>query len=207
MRHERSRLREQAWEIAALLLAGAAVLALGRVLSDAPEGASLSSALGIDGSGNGPTAVLVFQLLDCAESREALLPWVEAARMASAPPARSHQGHPTHERGPGGHGPGSRPAETGPRVQGVLVGPMPREERRIDEVLHAAEMAALPTRIDTGGRLEPIVRLLGYRETPVVLVFDEEGRLAAAGPPTRLTPEGWSTAVTSPISSRRGAAP
>ena len=169
--------------IAVLLLASMAVAVLVRAVAGPHREEGLRRTMGLEDGPSTPAAVLVFQLLDCAESRDALLSWMAAGRLTGRPPVqRLDPEAPTHAAA------GSAPEL---RVRGVLVGPLPRDERRTREVLRVAGMTSLPVRLDEGGRVERLARALGYRETPVVLVFDRRGRLVLAGPPSRITPGRW----------------
>ena len=124
-------------------------------------------------SGEAPPAdmhvVLVFQIADCWKARHDLARWSEGQRVAAAAPFR----------------PSSVDSEV--RVVGVLVGPKRYDEAKTQAIL-AESGLRFPIRRDRLGRTEALVRSLGYRRTPVVLVFDGEGRLSSAGPADWLQP-------------------
>lgn len=104
-----------------------------------------------------PAAVVVFQIIDCSDSRHRLAGWRDA--MTSLPLDG-----------------------TTPIVTGVLVGPGSDDEAGTRQILDRAGLG-FPVHRDPSGRVAGFVAALGYGETPVALLFDAAGRLRRAGPP------------------------
>lgn len=106
-------------------------------------------------------AVLVLQIVDCAESRAELARWSRAMAARALDPLAG---------------------SSGPVVMGVLVGPVPDDPAETRRILDQAGLD-FPVRRDSSGRVAGFVRGLGYRETPVALLLDARGRLQRAGAP------------------------
>lgn len=114
-----------------------------------------------------PSAIVVFQIIDCSDSRHRLAGW--GAAMTSL--ARDGTG-PT------------------PVVAGVLVGPGSDDQARTRRILDQAGLG-FPVHRDPSGRVAGFVAALGYGQTPVALLFDATGHLRRAGPPrSLLAPDG-----------------
>lgn len=149
--------------LAAIVLAGALLhLAGSRLLAGPPDAKELLALVGRGARTSGaPSAVLVFQIVDCAESRVELAGWSRAMATSALD---------------------ASPDVARPEVVGVLVGPVPEDDSETRRILDEAGLD-FPVRRDHSGRVAHFVHALGYRKTPVALLLDAHGRLERAGAP------------------------
>lgn len=133
-----------------------------RLLARPPDAGDLLALTGQEATTSGaPSAVLVFQIVDCAESRVDLAGWWKAMTASAL---------------------ASPLASPAPVVVGVLVGPVPEDRSETRRILDEAGLD-FPVRRDRSGRVARFVHALGYRKTPVALLLDARGRLERAGTP------------------------
>lgn len=130
-----------------------------RLRAGPPDATEVLALIGGPATPARPSAIVVFQIIDCSDARHRLAGWGDAMRAL----ARD----------------GEAPA---PAVAGVLVGPGSDDEARTRELLDQAGLG-FPVHRDPSGRVAAFVAALGYGETPVALLFDAAGHLRRAGPP------------------------
>ena len=129
-----------------------------------PQSAHASHLLStLDGSVRGSRVVVIFQMGDCAQTRAELARWSEVASPDLSGGAR------------------------GIHVEGVLVGPLPRDRDQVRRILDGAGVT-FPVHRDGSAAAVALARALGYERTPLVLIFDGDGRLSMAGPASAMDP-------------------
>lgn len=137
-----------------------------RLLAVPPDAREVLALVDRPPTPSGPAAIVVFQIIDCSDTRHGLAGWRDAMTSLALD-------------------------GTAPLVAGVLVGPGSDDRARTREILDQAGLD-FPVHRDSSGRVVGFVAALGYGETPVALLFDADGRLRRAGPPRSfLDPDGW----------------
>ena len=117
----------------------------------------------LDGTVQGSRAVVIFQMGDCAGTRTELARWSTVVSPDPVP------GAPTIH------------------VEGVLVGPLPRDREQVRRILDEAGVT-FPVHREGSQAAVALARSLGYERTPLVLIFDGDGRLSLAGPAAAMDP-------------------